>query len=554
MKVKKAVFVIQFLMFCISISSFAQAFQSLKKAVLSRASTQFNLKHLTTTYPLILDEDTVSDIYIYQNGFLVLSNKSIFYPIKAYSNTSTLDTSSYEFKAFVSILVYDYANQKLFLRKSGELQNKNYLAWQKWAQSKSVLKNSIGPLLKSEFGQVNCKDQNGNSIYVTNYYTPHHYAVGCVALVLTTIMRYYNWPINGTGYYSYTDNYGNCTGSYSADFKHTTYQWDKIQDKYYKVPSSDDSRQALGRVAFDAAVSLDMDFEANGSTSNVNRIPGAVSKYFRYDYPIYRKSSDSNFWYLIDSSLQANSPVGFAVYTSSGAGHAIVCDGVQFTSDPNTQLYHLNMGWWGVSNAWYTIQSEFNAGGYSVVSAAVMGLLPVPQLQTPEFDYENQKLIVRWYYPDKIPNASFQIQVKQNDDGQWQTIANNLRDKEFSFPVDMNSKYYIRVKEIRNKKWSEEEDINLAYEISKLKKAKVYPTYAHNYLYVEYLDLKKSQFFLFDEKGNLVLTRRFGNNALMKEKISLPVLDTGIYFGKLITPEASFSFKIFILDTNPVSF
>ncbi len=534
-------------------SSFAQ--KDIKALTLQAIEKRLHLNSLRYSRPVIINEnDTVALIYFYKNGYLVLSQNTDFYPVKAYSTTTTLDTNSPYFLALYSILQKDYQLQQSFLKKHKALSLKNQEAWQLWASDKQILQDSIGPLLKSEYGQVNCKDENGNYIYVTNYYTPNHYAVGCVALALATTLRYYNWPITGQGSHTYTDDQGNSTGTYSVDYNSRTYQWSKIQDKYYKVPSTNESRRALGRVAFDAAVAVDMDFESDGSTSNINRIPSAVGRYFRYDIPKYRTKSSSDFWQLIDSSLSAMSPVELAVYTSSGAGHAIVCDGVKFTDDPNTQLYHLNMGWWGSSNGWYTIQDEFNAGGYSIVSAAVMGLLPIPELLTPNYDFENKQLIIKWIYPDKVPNASFQVQIKQNSDGEWQTVASDVTSNELRYPAPIDATYYVRVKETRNQEWSEEESISPQAELNKLKVAKVFPSLAYDHLYVQYLDLNNSVFKLYNNQGKLIILKKFSDPGAVKSKIDLPKLSTGLYFGQLKTQDTTYGFKIFILGQKPVSF
>jgi len=283
--------------------------------------------------------------------------------------------------------------KRLLLQKKLNEQNfdnilQNQKKWQLWLDDAklSPTADTIGPLLASVYGQVNCKDTNNVLINVTNYYTPNNYAVGCVALTFTETMRYYNWPIHGQNSHSYTDNYGDFTGSYSADYQNTTYLWDRIQDEYFGVSSTEESRQALGRLAFDAAVAVDMDFEYNGSTSNINRIPYAASHFFRYDMPIYAETSDPAFWSLLDNSLKNKNPVQLAVYTSSGSGHAIVCDGLIEATSAEDNFYHLNMGWWGASNAWYHIQGDFNAGGYSVIDAAVFQMLPVPELKDIDYD------------------------------------------------------------------------------------------------------------------------------------------------------------------------
>ncbi len=512
---------------------------------------KYGLELPLANVPLVLDDhDTVAFIFTYKNGYLVLSDRQDLYPLTAYSAEGSLDTADQSFNLFVSLLRTGYIKQRQLVNADTAYALRNRKAWDLWLQGKIETKQSIGPLLKSEYGQVNCKDENGNYIYVTNYYTPNHYAVGCVALVLATTMRYYQWPQHGKGSFTYTDNYGSSRGTYSANFENTTYQWSLIQDKYYKVHSTDESRRALGRVAFDAAVALEMDFESTGSTSNINRIPAVASKYFRYERPEYLTSTDPDFWTKVDSSLLALSPVQFAVYTESGMGHAIVCDGVQQTSDPSTALYHLNMGWWGVSNGWYTIQSGFNAGGYSIISAAVMGMLPIPEIAAQTFNIADNTITVRWIYSPVVTDASFEVQIRKGDSGEWETIASNIKETEYTFPADTSYKYYIRVKESRNITWSDDVMVDPQYYLSVLSKARIYPSYIYDHFYVQYANLDGTTLMMYDQGGTLIFSKKLAGEV--KQRIDLPDFTPGLYFVKLVSPDNLFGFKIIIMGHNPL--
>jgi len=541
---KRLIFMMVLILF--PVKFFAQ--NSYVISVKSYLENYFRLGKSLYVYPITGDlSDTLAYFYIYKHGFLVLSAKKDYYPLKSYSTDANVDTASYDFESFIDILRYDYELQKKNIEKNKSLANVNNKVWDDFSE-KFEIKSTIGPLLKSEYGQVNCKDDAGNYIYVTNYYTPNHYAVGCVALALTEVLRYYNWPIHGSGYHSYTDNYGSSNGSYSADYENTTYKWSNIQDKYYNVESSEASREALGRVAFDAAVSVDMDFEYDGSTSNINRVPLAVSKYFRYEKPLYLTSSQSGFWNMIDSSLTASSPVQLAVYTSSGAGHAVVCDGLQYTGDPSTQLYHLNMGWWGSSNGWYTIQSDFNAGGYSIVSAAVMGMLPVPEINDPVFDLFSSKIKVSWYYSPKVSEQSFVLEYR-HDGEDWQELADNITDLYYEYPASTDEKVYFRVRQKNNTLWSDEVYINTATVVAQLDSAVVFPSPATTFLNLRYKDLTNATFVLYNQAGKKVLQKSIHTDAFQVE-VSLPHLPSGLYFGQLITPEYSQGFKLIISGAN----
>ncbi len=358
-------------------------------------------------------------------GFIIISPASVS-PILAYS-----------FKNDYSILpeeqhVLDILLHGIFMQKSvsGQLKMEE-------------TGKSVGPFIHALWGQVNCYDNNNNLVNVTNYYTPHHYAAGCVAISLSLVLHFYRWPVNGTGSYQYTDNYGSSTGTYSANFENTYYQWDNMLDRYKNRSSTILQREAAGKLAYDAAVALKTDFEHNGSTSNVNRIPSAGEKFFRYS-GMERAPSSKVFWSMLDTNMVYGIPVIFAVKSSSGAGHAIVCDGLNI-DEAGDYYYHLNMGWWGSSNGWYRIRGNWNAGGYTSVTDGIFYLLPLPQLLTPNVKDGQKQVTVAWRFPEKANAQAFELQQKIGD-GSWVTMSNTIKDTTFVTDVKDNEKQYFRVR------------------------------------------------------------------------------------------------------------
>jgi hypothetical protein len=500
---------------------------------------QLNLKNKKSEYFIKLSNDTVAAIINYANGFAVVSMKKEFYPLKAF-DFHTLNLKKNSSSLLLSILKYDYKKQIEYLKKYPSKKFQNIQIWNKWLSKKttSAKTDTIGPLLSSLYGQVNCHDNNNKLINVTNYYTPNNYAVGCVALTLTEVLRYYNWPIQGQNTHSYSDNNGSCTGNYSVNYENTKYKWNIIQDKYNGVSSTIESRKALGLLAFQAAVSIDMDFENGGSTSNINRIPFAASHYFRYDMPKYLKENTSDFWTLVDNSLLNNNPVQFAVYTSSGGGHAIVCDGIIPNSDISQRYYHLNMGWWGSSNAWYHIQTDFNAGGYSIIDAAVMQMIPIPQLSDVHYDVDNNLATISWFYPTKIKNPIFELQQKINN-GQWQTIADNISNFQYSFSPDINSKYYFRIKTQKNTNWSEEKSFEPSLFASKLNKINLYPTLVKKIIHIKYKNLKNTQIRIYNLSGQIEYQKILTNYSKTQIDIDVSSLPRGMYIANIATPDTT---------------
>ena len=402
-----------------------------------------------------------------------------------------------------------------------------------------LAENSWGPFVQTLWGQVNCYDQNNNLINVTNYYTPHHYAAGCVALSMSLVMHYYEWPRVGTGSYQYSDTYGSSTGSYSADFGQTDYSWDQMLNRYKYRRSTEEERQAAGQLVFDVAIALRTDFEHNGSTSNVNRIPDAGNRFFRYS-ATERTPSSKVFWQLMDTNMVYGIPVVLAVKSDKGAGHAVVCDGLKI-DDNGDYYYHLNMGWWGTSNGWYRIRNQWSAGGYTSITDGVFYLLPVPQLVIPGIADGQKSAKITWYYPDKVPVQSFELQEKTGDDGNWQSLSNSIQDTVFQVDVNTGVKQYFRVRAKVAGRWPYDDWSNVEMithdtltnvEIAKDDILLLYPNPVSEKLHIQsgqFLPVRLAVFNLF---GQQVLQRK-GLPQSRQLELNIESLQQGCYLLKL---------------------
>jgi len=314
---------------------------------------------------------------------------------------------------------------------------------------KSITDETYGPYVEALWGQVNCTNEFGSTINVTNLFTPNNYAAGCVAISQASILKHYEWPLKGTGSHSYTDNHGSSTGTYEADFGATDYHSQEALNRYKGKSSSTNEREIAGQLAFHSAVSLDMDFEYNGSTSNVNKIPNTLSSYFRFT-SLYRNRSSNSFWPIIDSNMVWEKPVILAVKASNGAGHSVICDGMMIQS--GNYFYHLNMGWWGSTNGWYRIKGSFNAGGYNYVTGGVLNILPLPMLHKPIVWDEAESTNLIWEYPTKAKAQAFEIQQNTNNQG-WETISNTTVDTFLVIYPEINQSYTYRIRAKTNGRW-----------------------------------------------------------------------------------------------------
>ena len=340
----------------------------------------------------------------------------------------------------------------------------------------------FGPLVKSLFGQINCHDASGNIVNVSNLYTPNHYAPGCVAVSLATMLDYYHWPVQGVGEHTDKDRSGQSRGNYAAKFNKTLYDWEHIRHRYNYVNTTIQEKKALGLLVYHAAIALDMDFEYNGSTSNVNKIPDTGKNYFRFTTK-YASSSSPIFWKTVDSCIVHKIPVAFAISGSGGIGHSIICDGVRFENG-NSTFYHLNMGWWGSSNGWYRVKDNFNASGYSKVNGGTINFLPIPEIYDAIINTDSTVLTAYWRYSTVLPPESFELQAKY-DNGNWTTLSDSLSQDSLNIVLDsFENKIQFRIRakllgKYSNDSWSNifefKKYINSNLDLSNNSPIKIFP-------------------------------------------------------------------------------
>jgi len=392
-----------------------------------------------------------------------------------------------------------------------------------------------GPYVYNMWGQVNCSDNTGSTINVNNLFTPSHYAPGCVAVSQSSILMHYTWPPRGMGSSTYTDNQGASRGTCSVDHENTEYDWTNALNRYRNKSSEMIEREAAGTVTYHSAVSLSMDFEYNGSTSNVNRIPSALANHFRFT-ALYKSRSSSSFWSILDSNMVWAKPAVLAVENSSGGGHSVVCDGLKI--EDGDFFYHLNMGWWGTSNGWYKIRTSFNSGGYNYVIGAAMNIIAEPMLVNPVVLDNSPMTDLCWSYPEKAYAEAFEVQRSING-GSWETLTSTVTDTCLTiFPLEGNTYKFRARAQVNNGRWytnSWSDEVSLVRNYTGideqvLEQVKVFPNPIQNELHIQLpLTVKSnSTITIFNELGQVVFERQSNNSADIH--INTTLWEKGVYF------------------------
>ncbi|MBQ6306370.1 MAG: C10 family peptidase [Bacteroidales bacterium] len=206
-----------------------------------------------------------------------------------------------------------------------------------------------------------------------NLYVPSGCPTGCVATAMAQIMKYWEWPVKGTGEHSY---YAPLYGQQYANFGATTYDWANMID-YYGNGSSQEEREAVATLMYHCGVSVDMNYEPSGSGAYSGDVPGAISTYFSYTDRSAFISKGGNYdeWItLLKSNIDQRFPIYYSGHGDDG-GHAFVCDGYDVDG-----LFHFNFGWGGSYNNYLLIDGE-------------------------NFEYSGSQGVVVDFVPDYIFNA-----------------------------------------------------------------------------------------------------------------------------------------------------
>jgi len=217
-----------------------------------------------------------------------------------------------------------------------------------------------------------------------NAYCPGGAVTGCVATAMAQIMKYWNYPQQGTGYHSYNeDDYG----TLSANFGATTYNWSAMPNDVL-APNN-----AVATLMYHCGVSVDMNYglaSSGGSGAYVISSASPVTHCSEYALKTYfgyaptlagakRSNYTSSSWInLMKSELNASRPIlhtGFG----AGGGHAFVCDGYD-----NSNYFHFNWGWGGNSDGYFwidqlnpgTLGAGGGSGGFNSNQQILIGIQP----------------------------------------------------------------------------------------------------------------------------------------------------------------------------------
>jgi hypothetical protein len=195
-------------------------------------------------------------------------------------------------------------------------------------------------------------------------------------------MKYWNYPAVGQGFNSYSWDNGSIYVTLSRNFASSTYDWANMPSSV-SASSTQTQKDAVAKLCADVGVAFSMEYGCSGSGAVTSYAPNVFINYFKYQSTatwVNRSSyANASAWMQVfKAEVQAGRPSQLRIQDPSAGGHSVVVDGYR---DSPSETVHINMGWSGSYDGWYTPDS-FTTGYYHWISTsyqgAAIGIQPPP--------------------------------------------------------------------------------------------------------------------------------------------------------------------------------
>lgn len=320
------------------------------------------------------------------NGFVIVSGDDLVRPVLGYGTETAWVMS--DLAPAASKWLDNYKQQIVFVKENVfETTPEISDLWYKYYNNITVNDGSraaqaVNPLCATRWNQS--PYENALCPYDAGY--GERAVTGCVATAMAQVMKFWNYPTQGTGFHSYNDQH---YGSQSANFGSTTYNWAGMPN----ILNSSNANVAT--LMYHCGVSVDMGYgvgATGGSSAYVVASQSPVQACAEYSYKTYfgydpstlqgvvrQNYSDVNWMNLMKTELNAGRPMQYAGF-GNGGGHTWVCDGYD-----NNDYLHMNWGWGGNSDGYFFVNnldpSSLGAGGgtggFNSGQQAVIGIKPL---------------------------------------------------------------------------------------------------------------------------------------------------------------------------------
>ena len=353
-------------------------------------------------------------IYIFQInpiGFIMVSGDDRVQPLLAYSfdNNFILENMpvnlSWMMDSYKDMVKYVIESDQSATEKVNAEWSKYYIGNDLNFRNREIK----GPLFESHWNQSGGWNDYGPPTDQTC--EGDQAPSGCVAVSMASIMHYWKYPITGSG-----DNSCYCGGygTQYADFSSAVYD-------YAGMGTAESASNAASFLVWHAGVAVNMDYDCPGSGAQVSGgYPSALyaleNNFLFKDniYTRYRSSSSDSQWIdYLKTEIDSNRPMIYVGYNDEG-GHAWNCDGY------DDELFHMNWGWGGQSDGWFTVTESGDPDGWGDGSHILINIEP-ESLNRPNLRLSSYSSYEISGDGDNVinPGESFEIIIEIENPAPW---------------------------------------------------------------------------------------------------------------------------------------
>jgi len=338
-------------------------------------------------------------------GFVAVSADDRVYPILGYSFTGniSMDTEEDLSPGFMDWMEDRALQVQLVLERHYTQDSSVSRCWQQLYDTAYHSSMNINSLLlpmntlwnQNKYYNASCPSTGGiHPAGLSGY--DNRVPTGCVATAMAQLMKFWNYPNQGSGSKTYTDlsnSLGNpCSsadpsyGSLTANFGSTTYNWTNMPNSLSGYNNS------IATLMSHAGISVSMDYAYCGSGASLDNTRNALVNNFVYASmaQIISKSSytQTGWESALVNEIDAHRPVFYTGFNASNSGHAFVCHGYQSTSQG--YMFYFNWGWGGSQNGYFYVSSLSPQILFPNTNQAIIKVFPPNRLP----DYVIQNLTV----------------------------------------------------------------------------------------------------------------------------------------------------------------
>ncbi len=330
--------------------------------VASRNAALLKLVHTVTA------QSGIPAMYVFNyttdKGYVILSADDSAVPMLGYADNGSFEIS--EIPPQMEWWLSQYADEI-----AGASSSAAYT-------TRTETREAISPLVKTKWDQS--APYNNLCPKISSTACP----TGCVATAMSQVMKYWNYPANGTGYGTITLPTG-ATGDQTMNLRTTKFDWDNMLDSYTGNYTTDQAT-AVATLMKATGYATNMSYSLSGSGALAMNAAMAFSKNFSYNSNIQylqRKYFRATDWEnIIYNELAAGRPVMYGGQSTS-VGHEFVCDGYD-----GNGYYHFNWGWSGISDGYFQLNAlnpdavgigGGEGGGYNNTQDIIIGVQPTSE-------------------------------------------------------------------------------------------------------------------------------------------------------------------------------